>query len=96
MPTAKFDDEGSEAEESPDLDEPEEIDPLEATSVSEIMSPSIIGVPVGTPVQEVAKMMWDQHIHRTFVMEGGLPVGIISSLDLLGSLAGEQRLRAAG
>jgi predicted transcriptional regulator len=94
MPAPKFDED--EGETGPELEESEDLDPLESTTVSEIMSPNIIGVPLGTPAQEVAKMMWDRHIHRVFVMKAGMPVGVISSFDLLGSLAGERRIRAAG
>jgi len=87
-PAPKFWGEDEDEEAAPGEDPAQAVDPLENTTVSEIMSPTLIGVPRGTPAGDVARMMRDRHIHRVFVMDGGQPVGVISSFDLLGMLAG--------
>jgi CBS domain-containing protein len=65
-----------------------EEEPLRETTVGEIMSPEIISVGPDTPVPEVAKLLWERRIHRVFVSGGGAPVGVISTMDVLGTLAG--------
>jgi len=45
-------------------------------------------VPPITPIQELARMMLDAHIHRIIVAdERGRPIGIISSTDILAAVA---------
>lgn len=39
-----------------------------------------------TPLNEVARQMVSQHVHRVIVVEDGRPVGMITSLDLLAAL----------
>lgn len=66
-----------------------EAEPLRETTVAEIMATEIITVNRETPLPEVARTMADRRIHRIFVVgDGGLPVGVISTLDLLGAAAG--------
>jgi CBS domain-containing protein len=45
-----------------------------------------ISVPGATPVDEVARLMIERHMHHVVVTEGDRIVGIVSSLDLVRSL----------
>ena len=58
-----------------------------AVTVRDVMTPVIHQVPVTAPVAEAARIMVDQHIHRLVVTQGTEPVGIITSLDLLKTIA---------
>lgn len=41
-----------------------------------------------TPIAELARMMLDAHIHRVIVVDdGGRPIGLVSSTDLLAAIA---------
>ena len=54
------------------------------TTVSEIMAPGIIGVPLGATLGEVARLLQDKQIHRVFVLDvRGRLQGVISTMDLL-------------
>jgi CBS domain-containing protein len=75
---------------SPWEEPPEE--PLKDLPVEEIMSGEIISVPPKLPLKEVAKLMAERHIHRVFVSENG-PVGVISTMDILGILTGVKPLK---
>ncbi|HTL52709.1 MAG TPA: CBS domain-containing protein [Planctomycetota bacterium] len=65
---------------------------LEATSaatVAEAMTPKVLSVAPETPAAEVVRMMLAKHVHRLFVVDNdGVLVGVISTMDLLGSLKG--------
>ena len=52
-------------------------------TVREIMTPMVFDVPVSATVSEIADAMVRGRIHRVFVTEGGMVVGVISALDLL-------------
>lgn len=66
-----------------------EEEPLKETTVGEIMATEIVTVGRDAAVPEVAKLLWDRRIHRVFVESAaGQPVGVISTLDVLGTLAG--------
>ena len=58
-----------------------------AVTVRDVMTPVIHQVPVTASVAEAARLMIDQHIHRLVVTQGKEPVGIITSLDLLKTVA---------
>ncbi len=58
-----------------------------AVTVRDVMTPVIHQVAVTASVAEAARIMVDQHIHRLVVTQGKEPVGIITSLDLLKTLA---------
>jgi len=58
-----------------------------AATVRDVMTPVIHQVPVTASVAEAARIMVAQQIHRLVVTEGGDPVGIITSLDLLKMVA---------
>lgn len=51
--------------------------------VGDIMTPIIFSIPEETPVQEVASLMMEEHLHRIFVKSGEEVVGIITTYDLL-------------
>jgi CBS domain-containing protein len=68
---------------------PEE--PLNELLVEEIMTGGIIAVPPTLPLRDVAKLMAERHIHRVFVSGKEGPVGVISTMDVLGALSGVRR-----
>ena len=51
------------------------------------MTPVIHQVPVTASAAEAARLMVDLHIHRLVVTQRKEPVGIITSLDLLKTIA---------
>lgn len=57
--------------------------PLAETPVGDIMATSIISVPPGAELEDVAALMVRKHIHRVFVRDQGEPVGVLSSMDVL-------------
>lgn len=57
--------------------------PLAETPVGDIMATSIISVPQGAELEDVAALMVRKHVHRVFVREQGEPVGVLSSMDVL-------------
>ncbi|MFO0827072.1 MAG: CBS domain-containing protein [Phycisphaerales bacterium] len=53
-------------------------------TVNDVMTESPIVVGPETPVAEVARRMYDARVHRMIVVDRlGIPIGIITSLDLL-------------
>jgi CBS domain-containing protein len=66
--------------------------PMKETTVGEIMSAEIIEVPPDLPAREVAKRLAEKHIHRIFVSGKNGPVGVISTMDVLRSVAGVARV----
>lgn len=69
---------------------------LKEITVGEIMSPEIITVSPKLPLADVGKLLAERHIHRTFVAGPDGPVGVISTMDVLGGLTGVKRPRAGG
>ncbi|HEX2253760.1 MAG TPA: CBS domain-containing protein [Thermoanaerobaculia bacterium] len=57
--------------------------------VEDIMTPHVFSVSPETTVSGVASLMLKEHLHRVLVVDGGRPVGIISTSDLLGLLVDE-------
>ncbi|MCC6738265.1 MAG: CBS domain-containing protein [Planctomycetia bacterium] len=57
--------------------------PVAETPVGDIMATSIISVPSGAELEEVAALMVRKHVHRVFVRQQGEPVGVLSSMDVL-------------
>jgi len=51
--------------------------------VRDIMSTNVLSVSVDTPIEEVAKIMYTDRIHRLLVLEDGRLVGILSTMDVL-------------
>ena len=72
---------------------PEDVRPLHIESddllVRDIMTPTVYTVPENTPVAKIARTMVAGRIHRLLVTRGGRAVGIVTSLDLVGLLAGK-------
>lgn len=63
-------------------------------SVADVMTPIVHSVTETTPLESVARMMTQKHIHRVIVRKGRKPVGIISALDILrvvGKRSGRKR-----
>jgi CBS domain-containing protein len=74
----QHDDEGGETL-SEDL-VPEDVVNLQ---VRDIMSTNVLSVSVETPIEEVAKIMYTNRIHRLLVLEDSRLVGILSTMDVL-------------
>lgn len=53
----------------------------------EIMTPHLITVDAGASLQETASLMCNHRIHRIFVTRDDIPVGVVSTLDILTHLA---------
>lgn len=51
--------------------------------VRDIMSTDVLSVSVDTPIEEAAKMMYTDRIHRLLVLEDHRLVGILSTMDVL-------------
>ena len=60
--------------------------------VRDAMTPELITVSPDTPIQDVARLMLDRHVHRLLVTEGKRLLGLISSSDLVQVIA-DGRLR---
>lgn len=56
---------------------------MEASTVADIMTPSVFDVDVNTPVNRIAKEMVTNGIHRVFVSDAGKIIGVVSALDIL-------------
>lgn len=61
---------------------------LSGLCVRDAMTHQPITVGPDTPVAEVAKLMYENRIHRVIVVEDHRPVGLIATLDLIRLLAG--------
>jgi len=58
--------------------------------VSEVMMPAAFTLPETASIYEAAALMAERHVHRVpVVAEDGRVVGIVSSLDVLRFVAGE-------
>ncbi len=77
------------SEQGEEDDETGEVLPEPLICVEDFMTDSPVTVTPQTPVARIARMMFDGHIHRVVVVdEDRVPVGIITSLDLLGVFSG--------
>ncbi len=56
------------------------------TWVEEIMTRKVISVTEDTPLEEICRLMVENHIHRVPVLRGKKVVGVISTLSLVGYL----------
>jgi CBS domain-containing protein len=61
---------------------------LERETVGQWMSANVVSVRPDTPVEEAARRMASEGVHRLLVMEGKRLRGILTALDLAGFLAG--------
>ena len=57
--------------------------PKAEASVREIMTPMIFDVALDATAREIAEIMLAGRIHRVFVTEEGMVIGVISALDML-------------
>lgn len=58
-------------------------------SVQDFMTEDPVTVGPDTPIAAIAREMAEAHIHRVIVVDDGqFPIGIITSLDLLGAFPG--------
>jgi len=62
---------------------------LAQRTVSDVMTEGAITVDAEASVPEVARALRSRNVHRVLVVEGGLLVGIISSMDLVAVLEKE-------
>ena len=62
-------------------------DRIRACKVADIMTRKVIAVDPHDDVKKVAQLMTEYKIHRVLVVENKKPVGIITSLDMVGVLA---------
>lgn len=62
----------------------------EGTLVREIMTPTVFTIPEITPIEEIAKTMIASRVHRLFVTRGKAVVGIVTTLDMLKIIAGQE------
>jgi CBS domain-containing protein len=56
---------------------------MEGRTVGQVMVSAPYGVSPDTPVEEVARVMATQHLHRVLVLEGETLRGVISALDIV-------------
>lgn len=61
---------------------------LEQMKAKDVMRTQVVTCTAAAKVKEVATQMVRNHIHRVVVVEGERLVGIVSSLDLVGLIAG--------
>lgn len=54
--------------------------------VHQIMTPEVISVEASTPIKLVSAVLLEKHIHRVFVTENKIIVGVITAMDILRSL----------
>ena len=58
-------------------------------TVAEVMSPKVITIKENTTIAQASELMAKNHVHRLpVVSEAGKVVGLVSSLDILGWVAG--------
>ena len=60
-----------------------QIEDVNTATVEEVMTPVVHSVLANTPVEAIAKLMTQRHIHRVIVRQGMKVAGIISALDVL-------------
>lgn len=65
--------------------------------VHDVMHHGILGCPADAPLDEVAGIMADNHVHAVAVTNGagGRPAGVISALDVVAAIWGDQSMAAA-
>jgi CBS domain-containing protein len=66
----------------------QEVEESELQVVGRYMTADPITAGMDTTIQELARMMLEDHIHRVVIVDGhDRPIGIVSSTDLLAALA---------
>ena len=59
---------------------------LDHRRVEQIMTPGAISLDEMTPVEKVAKVMIDSHIHRVIITRGDRLAGIVTTMDMMRAL----------
>lgn len=67
------------------------LDAMRKMTASELMTSPIATIESDTGVEEAAKTMIDQNVHRMLVTEGGKPVGVISISNLVADIASQAK-----
>lgn len=67
----------------PDNWEVMRIEPEDNRRVRDLMSTGVITAQPGMPIEELARIMYTNRIHRLIVLEGELLVGIVTTMDIL-------------
>lgn len=84
---------------SPDwIAQPEDFqDRLRELTVSDAMTTEVVQVSPDASLEEVAGALCDNRVHRVMVVESGIPVGIISTFDLVSQMrhAASEKRRAS-
>lgn len=62
------------------------IEEMDRTRVEQIMTPGAISLDENTPVEKVAKVMIDSHIHRVLITRGDKLAGIVTTMDMMRAL----------
>jgi CBS domain-containing protein len=71
-----------------DDEAPMESEPV--VNVEEFMTDSPVTAPPTATLRELAKLMGDAHVHRVIIVDPSrIPIGIVTSLDLVRALAAE-------
>lgn len=61
---------------------------VDRAPIREVMTPSVIAVGAGDTALDVSEIMVRHMVRRVFVVDGeGVPVGVVSTTDLLSALA---------
>lgn len=63
---------------------------LEEHTVAEIMSRKLVTLPPTATVADAARLMVDRHLNRLLVMTDAALVGVVTTLDVLGAVAGRE------
>jgi CBS domain-containing protein len=64
-----------------------EWDRMEEHDVAEVMSRKLVTLPPDAPVSSAARRMVDDRVHRVLVMEGDRLVGVVTTMDVVRSVA---------
>jgi CBS domain-containing protein len=63
---------------------------LEEHTVADAMTPTVVSLPPGTPVQVAADLMRTVGVHRVLVMHGNRLVGIVTTTDITNAVADDK------
>jgi CBS domain-containing protein len=59
-------------------------------SVQEVMSAGVVAISPNATLTEIAQLMTEQHIHRVLVVDEQIPVGIVTTFDVLSLIANNE------
>lgn len=62
------------------------IEDPEFSRVENMMTPAVLSADESTSVEDLARRMLDNHIHRILITHGGKLCGIVTSMDMLRAL----------